>query len=185
MFDVLETVNTGGYSSSMLKLNLLNQKAEGVVSDVATSTPFKTLNDYLPFNDATNRLGMKLVDGSAYTRYFVDVKGGVVDKMLLQRAHQLSLLNNQRLKIMISGDPQYEAGQVLSVDFPYMQPIEEPSETIEDPYKNGRYLVTSVRHRILDNKYLSYLELCKDSATVSFPAAVSDATELIETLKNS
>lgn len=185
LFDVLDTMSNGGYSSFMIKLNLLNQQVAGAPSDPVVATPFATLNEFMPFNDAKNRLGNTLVDGSSYVRYFVDVKGGLIDKMMLQRAHQLALLNNHRMNVMIAGDPQYEAGQVIEIDFPYIQPINEPEETINDPYKDGKYLVTGVRHRIIENKYLSYLELCKDSVTTPFPAAVSDNSELLQSIKNS
>lgn len=185
LFDVLDTMSNGGYSSYMIKLNLLNQKVQGAPSDPVSATPFTTLNDFMPFTNATNRLGGSLIDGSAYVRYFVDLKGGLVDKMILQRAHQLALLNGQKMNIMIAGNPEFEAGQVVVVDFPYIQPINEPEETIEDPYKNGKYLITGVRHRITENKYLCYLELCKDSVTTAYPSAVADSSELLTTLKNS
>jgi hypothetical protein len=185
LFNVLDTASNGGYASSMLKLNLINQEAVAAFSDPVASTPFTTLNDYLPFTNSKNRLNGTVIDSSAYVRYFVDLKGGLVDKMLLQRAHQLALLNNHRMNIMIAGDTQYEAGQVIYVDFPYIQPINETSETIEDPYKNGNYIITGVRHRILENKYLCYLELCKDSVTAPFPGAVADDSQLLKSIKSS
>jgi hypothetical protein len=98
---------------------------------------------------------------------------------MLQRAHQFSLLNNYTMQVTMAGDTSYEAGQVISVDFPYLQPINEAEETQVDPYKAGRYLLTAVRHRILNNKYICYLELCKDSVLQPFPSAVADDSQLL------
>lgn len=185
MFNVLQTMSTGGYSASMIKLDLINQLATPTFSDPVNTTPVTLLNDYLPFNDSRNRLNNKLIDGSAYTRYFLNIKGGLIDKIMLQRAHQLALLNNYKMTVTIAGDTNYEAGQVINVDFPYLQPINESEETQLDPYKAGRHLLTAVRHRILNNKYICYLELCKDSVLQPFPAAVADDSQLLTSAKTS
>lgn len=185
MFNVLQTMSTGGYSASMLKMDLIHQKVDTALSDPVSATPVTLMNEFLPFNDAKNRLNNKLVDGSAYIRYFLNTKGGLIDKVMLQRAHQLALLNNYKIHVTIAGDTLYEAGQVLNIDFPYLQPINESEETQQDPYKGGRHLVTAVRHRIVNNKYICYLELCKDSVTQPFPAAVADDTQLLISAKTS
>lgn len=185
LFNVLQTMSTGGYAASMIKMNLINQKVDVVSSDPVVTTPLTMLNQYLPFNDSKNRLNNRLIDSSAYVRYFLNIKGGLIDKIMLQRAHQLALLNNYKLQVTIAGDTFYEAGQVIEVDFPYLQPINESEETQQDPYKAGRHLLTAVRHRIINNKYICYLELCKDSVLQPFPAAVADDSLLLTSAKTS
>lgn len=185
LFNVLQTMSTGGYAASMIKMDLIQQKYDVVNSDPAATTPIPLLNQYLPMNDAKNRLNNTLIDSSAYQRYFLNIKGGLVDKILLQRAHQFSLLNNYKMNITIAGDTTYEAGQVIYVDFPFLQPINEVEETQVDPYKAGRYLITAVRHRIINNKYICYLELCKDSVLQPFPSAVADDSQLLVSAKTS
>jgi hypothetical protein len=185
LFNVLQTMSTGGYSSSMIKMDLVNQNVNSVFSDPVNSTPITLLNSYLPFNDAKNRFNNTLIDGSAYSRYYLNIKGGLIDKIMLQRAHQLALLNNYKIHVTIAGDTNYEAGQVINVDFPYLQPINEAEETQQDPYKAGRHLLTAVRHRILENKYICYLELCKDSVLQPFPGAVADDSQLLTSAKTS
>lgn len=185
MFNVLQTMSTGGYAASMIKMNLINQKVDDVASDPVINTPLTLLNNFLPFNDSKNRFNSKLIDSSAYIRYFLNIKGGLIDKVMLQRAHQLALLNNYKLQVTIAGDTGYEAGQIIDVDFPYLQPIDESDETQQDPYKAGKHLLTAVRHRILNNKYICYLELCKDSVLQPFPAAVADDSQLLISAKTS
>lgn len=185
LFNVLQTMSTGGYSASMIKMDLINQNVTAAFSDPVVTTPITLLNQYLPFNDATNRLNNRLIDGSAYQRYYLNIKGGLIDKIMLQRAHQLALLNNYKMTVTIAGDTNYEAGQVINVDFPYLQPINESIDTEQDPYKAGRHLLTAVRHRILNNKYICYLELCKDSVLQPFPGAVADNSQLLISAKTS
>ncbi len=83
------------------------------------------------------------------------------------------------MNVLIAGDTSLEAGDVVYVDFPYFQPLNDNEETLIDPYKAGNYLIVSLRHRIADNKYVTYLELCKDSVIAAFPAARFNTTELV------
>ncbi len=185
LFDSLQLINNGGVSSSMLKMDLVNQTYEASASNPVDITPFTTLNEFLPFNNVVNRFNNSLIEGSSYMRYFSSYDDPLVDKWLLQRANQLALLNNHRMNVMIAGDTDLEAGDVVYVDFPYIQPINDNEETIPDPYKAGNYLITGLRHRIADNKYVTYLELCKDSAIASFPPAKFNTTDLIKVASGS
>lgn len=180
--DVLETLSTGGFSSTLIKMDLLHQQKEYIRFDIVNNS-FPLLNTNIPINDATNRFGTTLVDPSAYIRYFPAFQGDLVDKWLLQRAAQMSLLNNFRMKVMVAGDSQMQAGMTVELDFPYFQPINTPSDVYTDYYKSGKFLVTGVRHRILDNKYFNYLELCKDSNISAVPSF--NATESYSMAKTS
>jgi len=167
-FDVLGTLSTGGYSSNMIKLDLLRQKHEFLsFNPIKNKVP--ALNDFPITNNATNRLGNSLVDGSAYTRYFPSFQGNLVDKWLLQRATQLSLLNSFRMNIQLSGDSQLRVGAILNVDYPSIQPTDSSQKIKPDNSKSGKYIVTSLRHRIFNNKYINYLEICKDSMVEAIP----------------
>jgi hypothetical protein len=185
LFDTLQLINNGGASASMLKMDLINQSYEAAASNPVNITPFTTLNEFLPFNNIVNRFGTSLIDGSSYMRYFSSHDDPLVDKWLLQRANQLALLNNNRVNVKIAGDTELEAGDVVYLDFPYFQPLNNNDETVPDPYKAGNYLITGLRHRIADNKYVTYLELCKDSVISAFPAAKYNTSELIKVASES
>lgn len=180
LFDSLQLINNGGVSSSMLKMDLVNQTYEAASSNPVNITPFTTLNEFLPFNNAVNRFNNTLIDGSSYMRYFSSFNDPLVDKWLLQRANQMALLNNNRVNVVIAGDTELEVGDVVYLDFPYFQPLNNNEETIPDPYKAGNYLITGLRHRIADNKYVTYLELCKDSVIAAFPPAKYNTSDIIK-----
>lgn len=182
MFDLLSTMANGGYSSKMLNLDLTHGKAS-VLSFNPVNNNIKKLNNYLPFNEAVNRNGVNLINDSSYVRYFPNFQGSLVDKWLLQRAAQFALLNNTRMNVMIYGDSQIEAGMVVGVDFPNIVQLNNSQESSRDNYKSGNYLVTSVRHRIYENRFTTYLELCKDSNISAIPSPQS--TESYNTAKRS
>lgn len=167
-FNVLETQSTGGYRSSMLRLNLTTQEHKNIQFSPAKNIT-NHLNDYLPFNNATNRFDLSQLDESSYVRYFPSFQGDLTDKWLLQRACQFSLLNSYRMSIQLAGDCQLTAGAVLDLSFPLMTASDSPKKITEDPFISGKYVVTSLRHRITDNKFFCYAEICKDSAKASYP----------------
>lgn len=170
IFDSLQTVATGGYASSLIKMDLTKQKFETEYFDPVNS-PFKTLNDYLPFNDAKNRNEKTLIDTSAFVRYFPKLQGDLVGKWLLQRAAQFALLNNNQFNIYLAGDSELESGSIVEISFPYFKPSNSVDEIFADPYKSGRYLVTAVRHRVVNGIYTNYVQLCKDSNLSGYPSS--------------
>lgn len=172
-FDILETISSGGYSSNMLKLNLAGYQYTNSQFDIINNKFYK-LNENLITNDGRNRLNKTLTNGSAYMRYFPRFQGDLTDKWLLQRAAQFSLLNSFRMNIQLSGDSQMRAGTVIELDFPLVQPTDESSKITQDYHKSGKYLVTSLRHRIFENKYFNYMEICKDSLKGAIPGATNN-----------
>lgn len=172
IFDILKTISTGGYSSKMVAMNLLGQEHATLRYDSVKGN-FDQLNKFIPYNNAKNRFNETLTDGSTYFRYFPTFQGGLVDDWLLQRASQFALLNSMRMNIQIPGDLGLYTGGVIELDFPFIQPIDAPSKTEQDLLKSGKYLITGIRHRIVDSVYINYLELCKDSNKESVPSASS------------
>jgi hypothetical protein len=161
-FDLLDSMSSGAYSSEMYKLDLTRQKVDYINFNSASNS-FKTLNEFLPFNLAKNRFNQSLLDSAGYTRYFTGFQGDLVDKWLLQRASQIALLNSYKMNIQISGDSELKIGDMLEVSFPDMGRYEESNQILEDPFKSGLFLVTTLRHRIIRDKYFCYVQICKDS----------------------
>lgn len=170
LFDILKTISTGGYSSKMVAMNLLGQEHATLRYDSVKGN-FDQLNKFIPYNDALNRFDETLTDGSTYIRYFPTFQGALVDDWLLQRASQFALLNNMQMNIQVPGDPDLRSGLVVDVDFPFIQPVDSPEKIEEDGAKSGKYLITGVRHRIIDSVYICYLELSKDSNKVALPGS--------------
>lgn len=79
------------------------------------------------------------------------------------RYAQLGLINFNRLKIVVPGDPYITIGKMIFVHFPQTAK-DDNGEKMLDRFLAGRYLITCVRH-ILDqeNTYVTVLELVKDA----------------------
>lgn len=166
VFDVLDNINAGAYASELLKLDIMNRSTEFEQMSV-TSSSFKLLNKFLPYNLAKNRLGNSINQASAYTRMFPKFQDNLASQWLLMRASRLALLNGTRLHVDIPGDSSLSIGDVVNVSIPNNTAETNPENIKVDDYMSGNYLVTGLRHRLLDNRYFCHAQLCKDSLNVN------------------
>ena len=171
LFNTLETITTGGYSSNMMKLDLFRQTHENLDFDFVTNQS-KKMNKFATVNNSSNRFNAQLFDGSSFYRYFISFQGDLVDKWLLQRASQFSLINSGRIEIQLPGDSRLKCGDLVYLDFPDITPISDNQEVREDVYKSGVYLIASMRHQIYENNYINTIQLLKDSNQGQIPTAV-------------
>ena len=162
VFDVLDNINNGAYASELLKLDVLNRTAEYEQFGVDGAT-FKMLNKFLPYNLAKNRLGNSLNQASAYVRMFPKFQDNLTSKWLLVRAARLAMLNSTKLHVDLPGDSSMSVGDILNVRVPKPDAQTNEQNIVFDPLMSGNYLITGLRHKILDDKYYCHLQLCKDS----------------------
>lgn len=166
VFDVLDNINNGAYASELLKLDVLNRTAEYEQFGV-TGSSFKMLNDHLPYNLAKNRLGNSLNQASAYVKMFPKFQENLMSKWLLARAARLSLLNSTKLHVDLPGDSSLSIGDVLTVRIPKPDSQTNDKNITFDPLMSGNYLITGLRHKLLDDKYSCHVQLCKDSTVMN------------------
>jgi len=166
IFDVLDSINNGAYSSELLKLDVMNRSTEYEQFGSDTST-IKTLNNYLPFSYAKNRLGNSLNQASAYTRMFPKFQDNLASRWLLMRAARIALLNSTRLHIDIPGDSSLSIGDVVEMKIPKNTAETQTNNITLDPIMSGKYLITGLRHQLKDDKYFCHAQLCKDSINLN------------------
>ena len=77
------------------------------------------------------------------------------------RTAQLSLMNYQRIKLSVPGDPNLSVGYVTRF---YLQ-SKNPGQTEQDAYYSGRFLITAIRHMITQSSYTTVMEIAKESVT--------------------
>jgi hypothetical protein len=84
------------------------------------------------------------------------------------RISQLQQLHNIRLTVTVPGDSDRLAGQVVEFMLPSPEaPLD--NQQIDDKFYKGRYLVSSLRHKIDPNTYVTTMELIKDSVFEAYP----------------
>ena len=84
------------------------------------------------------------------------------------RISQLQQLQNIKLTLTIPGDSNRTVGQVVTFNLPSPEPPIN-NEQVNDKYYAGRFLVASVRHKLDVDKYMTILELIKDSTLEPYP----------------
>ena len=84
------------------------------------------------------------------------------------RISQLQQLQNIKLTVIVPGDSDRTVGQVVEFHLPSPEPPQN-NQQIDDKYYKGKFLVSSVRHKIDPNKYVTILELVKDSTFTAYP----------------
>jgi hypothetical protein len=97
----------------------------------------------------------------------------MIEKFIPNRVAQLGLANYARIKITIPGDPNLTVGRVVNFSTYSIDPVSftnsgSNSTRKPDPFYSGKYLVTSIRHIVKNNSYITILEMCKDSVTGNY-----------------
>jgi len=167
VFDALDSISNGAFFSQLIKLDLLNRNVEGEAMSISQSR-YKTLNNFLPYNLAKNRMGTSIDQASGYIRMFPAFQEDLMNRWLLMRASRLALLNNTRLHIDIPGNSALSVGDIVYISIPTNDASTEVKNLNEDKYLSGKYLITGLRHQLLNTKYCCYAQLCKDSSSIDF-----------------
>ena len=69
-----------------------------------------------------------------------------------------------RITVKIPGDPKLTVGQVIEFGLPQQAGDVAKDRTKElDDYLQGKYLITSLKHSIIDEKYTITMEIVKDT----------------------
>jgi hypothetical protein len=84
------------------------------------------------------------------------------------RISQLQQLQNIQVTVTIPGDSDRTVGQVVELRIPSPEPPIN-NEQVNDKYYNGYFLVKALRHKIDTDKYVTIMDLIKDSTAVQYP----------------
>jgi len=87
------------------------------------------------------------------------------------RTAQLALANYTRIKVSIPGDSNLTVGATVNFALTSTNPLSHTP----DAFYSGNYLVTAVRH-LINDRYITILELCKDSVPTPYSSPDSTST---------
>ena len=87
----------------------------------------------------------------------------------LKRKSLMRQVGTNIITITVAGDSRRKPGDVVLLNFTPLQPTDG---RVPNPnkYINGRYLVTSIKHRLTQEGYLMDMELSKDSNQEAYPS---------------
>lgn len=87
-----------------------------------------------------------------------------VEDWLPARASQIQQTNGFKVRATAAGDSDRRVGEVVEFVLPSSQPVTDDTRSDRiDPLYSGRYLITSLRHKINKSSYKIVFEMVKDS----------------------
>ena len=69
--------------------------------------------------------------------------------------------------IDIPGDSSISVGDIVNVKIPKNDAQTDSNNITLDPIMSGKYLITGLRHQLVDDKYFCHAQLCKDSMNLN------------------
>lgn len=85
------------------------------------------------------------------------------DMMSTQRRSLMELINSNRVKVVVGGDPDLCVGKIVYLNIYNTTPQSGESANEPDPQYSGKYLVSAVRHLMNGSSYYTMMECIKDS----------------------
>lgn len=166
-FDYLRNLNAGMYSSRL------------VTYDMTTKTINSNSFDYIEdFNKSTHleKYPLKtddLVRKKIASLYFIEknnyqsgqlIKQGYSD-FFLQRNSLLEQLSAFKISIKVPGRTDMKVGMVVNFTMSGIRQItaDEIQEATQSDYYSGRYLITAIRHQIINGAHSMNMEIVSDS----------------------
>lgn len=174
-YDSLGNINAGMYSSRLLWLDLRNQQYGEKDFSYPESYP-----DYIHVEKNvvvqgesklwTSKSDFNSAPYGAFKLYSVGQpeQQNHSDKWLLSRISQMSQLENVRMHLTVPGDSNCRVGDIANILLPSPEPLIN-NQLVYEKHIQGRYLVTSVCHRLTTKAYFTDLEVVKDSVFTAFP----------------
>lgn len=174
--DVFDNQDKGYYSSNLHTLDIIRKEYKEYVYDHIGNFPSYNhlsgekdkASPVFPAQQIRSFYSYKTFR-SIHKEMFNDGEDPQYKDWVLQRTSALQELSNIRVEITVPGLCNTEAGEVVEFYYPSMKPKSQNAkvEDLLDPFLQGTFLVTAIRHIIRPDKYEMRLELLKDSYKVS------------------
>ena len=180
-FDMIKSASNGAFASRLLSVNLMTQQFNynDYVATLAASQN-RLLNKYMPIND------QKLMQ-STYSNFKTYIstnstkqeKENSVELWLMNRQMHKNLLENFRVKGVLSGDITLKAGDIVNLKFPKYVAADSSGKQF-DQYRSGKYLVADITHKFNNTGvFETIVELVSDSISSPLPTGKDFAKVVI------
>jgi hypothetical protein len=184
-FDMLNSISNGSFASRMLAIDIFNQKFEYNEYDLNVAEGQGNLiNKYKPVNSFKNSKSETLFQAkNSFFRTYLQVgdtateKSSDIKNWLLPRAMHMIMLNHFRIRIVIPGDIELKAGDIVTYEFPMFDAANKAGKKL-DKRRTGKYLVASVNHKFSEDVFESIVELVSDSFSEAVPGAKEGLNKL-------
>jgi hypothetical protein len=158
-FDILSTVNSGGYAMKLLGVDPITQSV--------------TKNDYNPNRVSKLYPNAPMSDGgslfSKYDTHFMTYLQADGIENWIKRVMSLSLLNSAVYEVTVPGNMGVNVGTLVNLRIPYT--VIPAEGDMWDKKKGGRFMVMATNHKfdLINHKYSSLMMVSRDSLPESVP----------------
>jgi hypothetical protein len=173
-FDILQTLDDGGWAMSLLGLDPFHQTFK---TNVYSIDETHKMYPNPSMTNAGDPNGNLLFDRhSAHVMTYIDTTDTSTEKASgtskwVNRILSLSALNSNLVEIAIPGSMRVQVGKMISCRFPYSVTPSD-AQNMWDKRKSSKYLVVAVNHKfdIVNSRFESIVLLARDSVPVALPA---------------
>ena len=191
-FDMLTSIGNGAFASRLLAVDIFSQSHTVLDYNLNTAeSQGNLLNDYKPVNSFKNAKNESLFNAyNSFFRTYVAINDTASEKSndikfwMMPRALHMTMLNHFKIQIVVPGDIEMKAGDVVEYEMPTFQGSDSSGREM-DKKRTGKYLVTSINHKFIreDNNFECVVELASDSFAEALPAAKDGLNKLTQTPK--
>ena len=144
--------------------------------DTLQGTPFqKGVSDY-PEAKVTVQPTTQFAHGEDTGNYGEPVESdGILEGTRMAQMNKI--IRGTQLELTVNGQARIESGDIIEFD---LQSVENKKDSGGhlDPQYSGRYIITAIRHRVANEKFLQILTCVKDSSKSGFGYAGKSFTEI-------
>lgn len=176
-FDYLRNLSAGMYASKLYTMDLTTKNINTNTYDyVRDWKKTKHLNEH-PMKTGKlarrNLANIFFMEKNNYLHGASKVDQGYKN-FFLQRNALLEQLASFKISIKVHGRTDIKVGNTIKLVIPELRAIlkdEIDSPAAQSGYYSGKYLVTAIRHQIINNKHTMYMEIVSDSFVQKVMAA--------------
>ena len=168
-FDTIESINAGLFTNKLIAHDIINKKY--------TELDYNYDNRFsdMPHLGKSGKIysGMMDASGKRFTDYYGSAVymhplgnsfgNNYIDKIVGPRTSQLASLQHCNVNILVPGDGQISAGNVIKFKLP--SPESVPAY---DSFYDGKYLVTAIRHHFETEEYTMSLACAKETPKIDY-----------------
>lgn len=186
-FDMLTSIGNGAFASRLTAIDIFSQSHVDLDYNLNTAEQQgNLLNKYKPVNSFKNSNNQSLFNAyNSFFRTYVAINDTASEKSndikfwMMPRALHMTMLNNFKIQIVVPGDIEMKAGDIVEYEMPTFQGSDSSGRQM-DKKRSGKYLITSVNYKFIreDNNFECVVELASDSFSEALPAAKEGLNQL-------
>jgi hypothetical protein len=170
----LKSIATGIYASSMISFDATTKDYDRHFYNYQKEWPRETSVSEFPIVSFPNEnlsqytssvMKMLPKHSEQYDGYPINDN---VEAYALRRQSLMNRMNTQTLRLEVPGDSRIHVGDIIELEVPAFEETKNKDE-YRDTQLSGKYMITSIKHVILDDEYTMEMIVSKDSYDYQLP----------------